>query len=190
MALYRHFREELKDETSAPAITDFFLLADKASIDSYLDPAKIDPIHAPVSSNIDTNNKTTPKSLLAGDIGGFILAVDATFGPWTLADDARRTAECPGYKGAMRVRSSLIWDDLVPGYVMQGQLMEDLWPMARVHPREMYTGPVVRAQLQAWGEAGLGLGGSGGQGGGGRGQTGDGEELARMVNDAANCVPS
>lgn len=90
----------------------------------------------------------------------------------------------------MRVRSSLIWDDLVPGYVMQSQLVEDLWPMARVHPREMYVGPVVMAQLQAWGEVGLGLGERDGQGGGGGVHVGDEEELARMMNDAANCVPS
>jgi len=127
--------------------------------------------------------------LLAGDIGGFILAIEATFDPWTPADDARRAAECPGYKGAMRVRSCMVWDDLVAGYVMQNQLIEDLWPMARVHPREMYVGPVVRAQLQAWGELGLGLGGSDGREGGGEGQAVNEEELARMVNDAATCVP-
>ncbi|KXJ87487.1 hypothetical protein Micbo1qcDRAFT_22230 [Microdochium bolleyi] len=171
-AIKAHFREELKDETApAPAFSNFFLVADKASIESYLNP---------------TPATATPQ-LLPGDTGAFILAVDAHFDPWAPTDE--RTEESPGYAGAMRLRSSMIWDDLVPGYIMQNQLIEDLWPMARVHPREMYTGPVVKAQLQAWGQIGLGLAGGGAGRGAGAGSVDD-ADLARAMNEAERCVPS
>ncbi|KAI9166454.1 hypothetical protein HJFPF1_02556 [Paramyrothecium foliicola] len=131
-ALKRHFAEYTdSDEFPQKLVTDVFLVADEASIDSYLKPLP-----------------TPPAGFLSpGDFGGFILAVDHGF---DASEPQQREDESPGYQGTLRVLGSLLWDDLNAMLVMQTQHLEDLWPLAMYHPHSVYVGPVVKAQLTAW----------------------------------------
>lgn len=123
---------------------DFFLLADEASIESYLHPA-----------TISKPDKTTTPRLLPGDVGGFILAADVDYDP--NEDPGPQSDEWPEWAGELRLRGSTLWGDVIPQYVMQNGCIQLMSPLARVHPRKIYTGPVVKAQLDAWGVKGLGL---------------------------------
>ncbi|KAH8900438.1 hypothetical protein GQ53DRAFT_740541, partial [Thozetella sp. PMI_491] len=108
-------------------VSDIFLVADEASVSSYL------------------NRK--PESSPPGDAGGFILAVESSFDP---EDGPSRPDESPGYEGHMRLLGSLLWDDLSVLVAAQTQHLEDLWPLAMNHPEQVYVGTVVEEQRIAW----------------------------------------
>ena len=114
--MFRHFNS-LRKFNLVPSQTqsEVILAADKAVIDSYLNP--------------------TPGQ------GGFILAIDTDFDPNDV--DSHRPDESPGYKGTLRILSSLLWDDVSALILMQSQHLEDLWPLAMNHPRQVYEGPPI-----------------------------------------------
>ncbi|KAI1751549.1 hypothetical protein F4782DRAFT_540824 [Xylaria castorea] len=103
--------------------TDIFLIVDEASVASYL------------------GSQTVSSS--AGDAGGFICAVEASFDP---AQGADRPAESPDYGGTLRVLGSLLWDDLSALVASHTQHLESLWPLAMNHPSHVYVGPAVEVQ--------------------------------------------
>jgi len=88
-----------------------------------------------------------PPGLMAGDSGGFLLAVDPDFDP---EDPDARLDESPGFDGSMRILTSLLWDDWGVLDVMQVQTLSGLWPLAMHHPLTVYTGPVVDVQKEFW----------------------------------------
>ena len=105
-----------------------FLVADDASVASYL-------------------TRAPQVSIPGGDVGPFIKAVDALFDP---KDAAFRSDESPGFDGTLRVLSSLVWDDVGALLLTQTQGLAELWPLVMEHPLEVYVGPVVEAQTEAW----------------------------------------
>ncbi|KAK7990882.1 hypothetical protein PG990_015162 [Apiospora arundinis] len=108
--------------------SDMFLVADEASVSSYLNPAP-------------------GTSIPGGDVGPFIKAVDAVFDRHDLAF---RSDESPGFDGTLRVLGSLVWDDVGALSLTQTQGLAELWPLAMEHPLEIYVGPVVQKQANAW----------------------------------------
>lgn len=106
-----------------------FLLADDASIESYLKPIP------------------TPPLGLVGDFGGFIVAVESSYDANEPND---REDESPGYPGTIRILGSVLWDDLCALLSMQTLFLEDLWPLAMYHPFGVYTGAVGQKQSLAW----------------------------------------
>ncbi|KAH8650991.1 hypothetical protein BX600DRAFT_472889 [Xylariales sp. PMI_506] len=126
---YKDFRES--ERFPEKFVQEVFLVADKASIDSYLHPVL----------------ETGPAYFPLGDFGGFITAVDPDFDP---NEENPHAEESPGYSGTMRILGSLLWDDLGALIVMQTQGLFDLWPLAMNHPFQVYVGPVVKMQQEAW----------------------------------------
>ncbi|KAH7014257.1 uncharacterized protein B0I36DRAFT_436315 [Microdochium trichocladiopsis] len=149
-AVKKHFNDNISEDVHG---IDFVLFADEASIESYLNPVTTTTTATTANASGTASGATQPK-LLPGDVGGFILAVDVQFDP--SAPPHEHSDESPEYAGEVRLRGSLLWDNVMPASILQSESIEDLWPMARVHPRKMYTGPVVKAQLAAWGAKGLG----------------------------------
>lgn len=143
-AIREHFRENNSKEIRD---IDFFLLADEASIESYLHPAT-------TTTTVSGETASGPR-LLPGDVGGFILAADVDYDP--NEDPSPQSDEWPEWAGDVRLRGSMLWGHVMPQYIMQSGCIQLMFPMARLHPRKMYTGPVVKSQLKAWGVEGLGL---------------------------------
>ncbi|KAK8108701.1 hypothetical protein PG984_014502 [Apiospora sp. TS-2023a] len=108
--------------------SDVFLVADEASVASYLNTAPL-------------------VNLPRGDVGPFIYAIDALFDP---NDPTFRSEESPFYEGKVRVLGSLVWDDVGALLLTQTQGLAELWPLAMEHPLELYVGPTVEAQTNAW----------------------------------------
>ncbi|KAK8076516.1 hypothetical protein PG994_003788 [Apiospora phragmitis] len=108
--------------------SDVFLVADEASVASYL-------------------NTAPQVNISRGDVGPFIYAVDAFFNP---NDPTFRSDESPFFDGSLRVLGSLVWDDVGALLLTQTQGLAELWPLAMEHPLEVYVGPTVEAQTVAW----------------------------------------
>lgn len=106
-----------------------FLVADEAAVGSYLNPLPDPPLG------------------LVGDFGGFILAVDSDHDPLVPID---RADESPGYKGALRVLGSALWDDFCATITMRALNMSDMWSLAMYHPFEVYVGPIGQTQSLTW----------------------------------------
>jgi hypothetical protein len=104
-----------------------FLIADEASISSYLKP----------------QHESAPPE----DDGGFVCVVDADFDP---AEGLDRPEESPDYPGKFRVLGSLLWDDLSAVIASHTSSLASLWPLAMNHPDQIYTGPgtKIRRQVQ------------------------------------------
>ncbi|KAK3690300.1 hypothetical protein B0T22DRAFT_404771 [Podospora appendiculata] len=102
------------------------LVADKASINSYLSPLL--------------------ESFPPGDSGGFILAVDPVYDP----AEPEPADECPGYEGSLRILTSLLWDDVGAQVVLDVMWLADFSPLAIHHPLNVYVGPVVSVKKNAW----------------------------------------
>jgi hypothetical protein len=96
-----------------------------------------------VGSYIQSNPEIVP----AGDMGGYVLAVDADFDP---KSPSHKEYVSPGYNGIVRVLGSLLWSDLFAFTSQQVQSLEELWPLAMNHPNRVYVGPVVKAQEEGW----------------------------------------
>lgn len=112
-------------EFPADFATDMFLVADEASVCSYL--------------------KLQSETSLSGEGGGFICAVDANHDP---SEGADRPDESPGYSGTLRILGSLLWDDLSALVASHSQHLESLWPLAMNHPSLVYTGIVEKIRRQ------------------------------------------
>jgi hypothetical protein len=119
------------EETFSGINTDVFLFVDSASVASYASP--------PVPADV------TP----AGDFGGFVTAIDASFDPNNPGDHAD---ESPGFTGHLRILGGLIWSDLFALATAQTAYPEDLWPLAMHHPWKVFVGPTVTVQKKMWKE--------------------------------------
>jgi hypothetical protein len=111
---------------------DIFLVVDSLSVSSYA--------MQPISGDIK----------LAGDFGGFVIAVEVEFDPNNPGDHAE---ESPGFTGRMGILGSLIWSDLYALAMAQTAYPEDLWPLAMNHPWKVYVGPTVPVQRELWKDA-------------------------------------
>ncbi|EFQ32439.1 uncharacterized protein GLRG_07709 [Colletotrichum graminicola M1.001] len=134
----------LGSEWSRRSLTtrEVFLAADKASIDSYLEPVQ----------------GTTEPVIPRGDLGSFVLAVQPAGERETddgRRDQRRRGAGAPAdeFDGTLRVLGSILFDDLWAGMSDGAYNLEDLAKMAEVHPRHVYAGPSVPVERQGWREA-------------------------------------
>jgi len=56
----------------------------------------------------------------------------------------------PGYKGEMKILSSLLLEELYPLLATLSVRPFGLWPCARLHPREVYVGTTDAAQEGWW----------------------------------------
>ncbi|KAH7317067.1 hypothetical protein B0I35DRAFT_434488 [Stachybotrys elegans] len=131
-ALRKHFDEFSKtSEFPKSALDAAFLVADKASIESYLKPIP----------------KPARGLLPAGDFGGFILAVDPSYDP---NGTRERADESPGYDGTVRVLGSVLWDDVCAFMAVQAHFLDDLWRAAMDHPLGVYVGLAVKQQVDSW----------------------------------------
>lgn len=101
-----------------------------------IDSPSVDPF-ASSPASLDAHNRDDHK--------GFILAVDACF---DLNDPDAREDESPGYRGELRILSSLVWSDLYAMLAAQTQGPTELWPLAMQHPNNVYVGPVVQVQIE------------------------------------------
>ena len=81
----------------------------------------------------------------AGDNDGYFKLIDtATYPPELLVETS------PGYTNQMRVLGRVIFDDLYPQLAGLVQRPRDLWPLAMLHPYQVYTGFPVKGQLVEW----------------------------------------
>ncbi|KAI1334341.1 hypothetical protein F5Y15DRAFT_420976 [Xylariaceae sp. FL0016] len=123
-ALKSSFNTFAKNDDFPPGFaSDMFLVADEASVRSYLSPQ--------------------PESSPPGEAGGHISVIDADFDH---DEGASRPNESPGYSGTLRVLSSLLWDDLSALVASYSQSLERLWPLAMGNPVQVYTGPKTSVQ--------------------------------------------
>ncbi|KZL81298.1 hypothetical protein CI238_00332 [Colletotrichum incanum] len=138
-----------REYSKSPACENFlttatiFLAADKASIDSYLEPIQ------------DTAEPVIPR----GDLGSFILAVEAA--KEREANDGRRgqrgrSAETPSeeFDGTLRVLGSVLFDDFWALMSRNASGLRELAKMAVVHPQQVYAGPSVPVERQGWRSSG------------------------------------
>lgn len=58
--------------------------------------------------------------------------------------------ESPRYSGSMRVLSSLLLEEVYPLLADRVVRPTALWPLARLHPREVYVGHTVGSQESWW----------------------------------------
>lgn len=92
------------------------LAADKAVIDSYLNPSP--------------------------GRGGYVLAIEAGFDP---NDEWRKQRnESPGYPGIVKILGSVLWDDVSASMLLQSRRLDDLWVLAMDHPLKLYEGYMPR----------------------------------------------
>ena len=113
--------------------TSDFLVIDAQSYASYTSPQPEDRRPPP------------PYGPCFGDQGGFVRLVDTMqYRPEVI--DARS----PGYKGSMKVLSSLLLEELYPLLATNAMRPGSLWPLARLHPKEVYVGHTVAAQESWW----------------------------------------
>jgi hypothetical protein len=113
---------------------DVFLVIDAESFASYTS----DSYAMPTGTGVP---------LLRGDFNPFVLAVSSDFEP---NGPETREEEHPGFTGEMRILTGLIWTDLFAMLTLQSSHLEDLWSLAMEHPNQVYTGPTVPAQVEAW----------------------------------------
>lgn len=57
----------------------------------------------------------------------------------------------PGYKGELKMLSSLVLEEVYPMLATLALRPGNMWPLARLHPREVYVGQTDEAQ-EAWWE--------------------------------------
>ena len=128
---FRHFKETLESPDHAPGRSDqVFLVVDEQSVKSYL---------------------SIPRNLAEqehpGENTGFVVAIDAHYDPEEPDD---RADESPGYYGVLRILGSLVWSDLYAMMTAQNMAPRDHWPLAMIHPQQVYIGPVSLEQRRRW----------------------------------------
>lgn len=114
--------------------TQDFLVVDHQSYASYANP---EPEDKP---------PPVPYGPCFGDRGGFVRLVDTIKYNEEMLD-----ATSPGFKGEVKVLSSLVLEELYPLLATYAVRPRSLWPLARLHPREVYVGHTINAQ-EAWWE--------------------------------------
>ncbi|KAH9906789.1 hypothetical protein F4778DRAFT_723352 [Xylariomycetidae sp. FL2044] len=123
-ALRRSFGEFTEADDFPPGFPrDMFLVADEASVASYL--------------------KSQSECSPSGDDENFICVVDAKTDP---EKTLPRPQETPGYGGTMRVLGSLLWDDVSAQVASYALWLDKLWPLAMNRPSQVYAGPVTQVQ--------------------------------------------
>ena len=58
--------------------------------------------------------------------------------------------ESPGYRVEMKVLSSLVFTEIYPLLATSALRPTSLWPLARLHPREVYVGHTTESQESWW----------------------------------------
>jgi hypothetical protein len=81
----------------------------------------------------------------SGDYGGYLKLVDTATYRRELID-----ATAPGYKNQLRVLGRLVFDDLYPQLAGLVQRPRDLWPLAMLHPKQVYVGFPTKGQMYEW----------------------------------------
>ncbi len=137
-AAKRHFK---KTFTMLPALgrlwTQDFLVVDKQAYASYIDPPTEPEARPP-----------PPYGPAFGCNGGHVRLVDATYDQLS---QEMIDALSPGYKGEMKVLSSLLLEEIYPLLATLSVRPFGMWPCARLHAREVYVGTTDAAQ-EAWWE--------------------------------------
>jgi hypothetical protein len=113
-----------------------FLVIDAQSYDSY---AHLEP---------ELERPPPPFGPCFGDNGGYVRLVDTLEYPQEMLDEIS-----PGYSGEMKVLSSLVFTEVYPLLATNALKTTGLWPLARLHPREVYVGHTNDSQ-EAWWEFG------------------------------------
>lgn len=135
-AAKRHFKSTF---TMLPTLgrmwTQDFLVVDKQSYQSYAQTPE-EEIRPP-----------PPYGPGFGCNGGHVRLVDAVSDklPQDVID-----ASCPGYKGQVKVLSSLVFEEVYPLLATLSLRPYGLWPVARLHAREVYVGTTDASQEGWW----------------------------------------
>lgn len=135
-AAKQHFKTTF---TMLPTIgriwTQDFLVVDKQAYASYVDPPE------------EETRPPPPYGPGFGSNGGHVRLVDSTYDqlPQDLID-----AVSPGYKGEMKILSTLLLEELYPLLATLSIRPFGLWPCARLHPREVYVGTTDASQEGWW----------------------------------------
>lgn len=133
----RHFKRAFT-MTMLPTLgrlwTQDFFVVDQQSYQSYAEPPK-EEIRPP-----------PPYGPGFGSNGGHVRLVDAVFDqlPQHVIDSTS-----PGYKGEMKVLSTLIFEEVYPLLATMSLRPYGLWPVARLHGREVYIGTTDASQ-EGW----------------------------------------
>jgi hypothetical protein len=110
-----------------------FLVIDAQSYSSYAHPEP------------EQERPPPPFGPCFGDRGGFVRLVDTVSYSQEMLDETS-----PGYKGEMKVLSSLVFEELYPVLATFAARPRALWPLARLHPREVYVGHTIASQESWW----------------------------------------
>jgi hypothetical protein len=105
-----------------------FLVVDSPSYQSYAGPFHKEPSVPPLHREV------------FGDGGGFVRLIDTIVYPESSIENS------PGYRGEVKVLSSLLLEEVYPLLATLAVRPPDLWPIARLHPREVYVGHTVDSQ--------------------------------------------
>ncbi|KAF9871495.1 hypothetical protein CkaCkLH20_11142 [Colletotrichum karsti] len=141
-AAKQHYKDYIKTpacEGFVPMAEQIFLVADKASIESHINPVE------------DNAEPVIPR----GDLGSFILTARAPFPE----DDVRgqRRGGQDGqdeFDGTLRVLGSVLFDDFFALQTRHAVRLQELARMAKVHPRQVYVGPSVPMEREGWRDSG------------------------------------
>lgn len=82
-----------------------------------------------------------------GDNGGHVRLIDPQ-----VYDDTFIKKTCPGFSGSLKILTSLVLDEIYPLVSSVALRPKDFWPLARLHPNQVYVGPTVAAQEIQWDE--------------------------------------
>jgi hypothetical protein len=133
-AAKRHFKETY---TMLPTLgrmwSQDFLVIDAQSYSSYAHPEP------------EMERPPMPYGPCFGDKGGFVRLVDTVEYPPGMLD-----ATSPGYQGELKVLSNLVFTDVYPLLATFALRPASLWPLARLHPREVYVGHTIDSQEYWW----------------------------------------
>lgn len=122
--------------------------SDESTLPLTLQPSAFLAVDSASFASYTTNTyEPTVSEFLPSDFSGFVLAVDPSFDP---KEGPSRPDESPGFNGQMRVLGSLVWGDLYALLVSQSAALEDLWPLARHHPNQVYVGPTAPLEVYKW----------------------------------------
>jgi hypothetical protein len=59
-------------------------------------------------------------------------------------------ATSPGFIGSFNVLTSLLFDEVYPLLASYAIRPREMWPLARLHPEQVYVGPTVASQEREW----------------------------------------
>jgi hypothetical protein len=135
-AAKQHFKQTF---TMLPGLgrmwTQDFLVVDKQAYASHVDPPT------------EEKRPPPPYGAAFGCNGGHVRLVDTTYDQ---VPQELLKAVSPGYKGEMKVLSSLLLEEVYPLLASLSLRPFGMWPCARLHPREVYVGTTDAAQEGWW----------------------------------------